>query len=160
MLPEQLWDEDDLPDGKMKRGRPSGAAMPLCWAHAEYLSLARSRVDGTPFDRPAPVYRRYVEKKVTSRVEMWTFAHQLPAIPAGKTLRIITAAPAQIRWSADGWATAHDQATQGSGFGCWSADLATDALREQADIEFTFRWQEKWEGRNFAVKLTAGSPAR
>jgi glucoamylase len=39
MLPEQLWDADDLPDGKMKRGGPTGSAMPLCWAHAEYVTL-------------------------------------------------------------------------------------------------------------------------
>ncbi|OYW73795.1 MAG: glucoamylase, partial [Verrucomicrobia bacterium 12-59-8] len=36
MLPEQLWDADDLPDRNMKRGQPTGAAMPLCWSHAEY----------------------------------------------------------------------------------------------------------------------------
>ncbi|OYW25183.1 MAG: hypothetical protein B7Z55_00065 [Planctomycetales bacterium 12-60-4] len=24
MLPEQLWDADDLPEGKMKRGSPTG----------------------------------------------------------------------------------------------------------------------------------------
>lgn len=35
MITEQLWDADDLPDGSMKRGRPTGAAMPLCWSHAE-----------------------------------------------------------------------------------------------------------------------------
>jgi len=28
MITEQLWDDDDLPDGSMKRGRPTGAAMP------------------------------------------------------------------------------------------------------------------------------------
>lgn len=42
MLPEQLWDADDLPDGKMKHGDPTGSAMPLCWSHAEYVSLVRS----------------------------------------------------------------------------------------------------------------------
>ncbi len=46
MISEQLWDADDSADGKMKRGQPTGAAMPLCWSHAEYLSLVRSRHDG------------------------------------------------------------------------------------------------------------------
>jgi integrase len=40
MLPEQLWDADDLPDGKMKRGDPTGSAMPLCWSHAEYIYIS------------------------------------------------------------------------------------------------------------------------
>ncbi len=42
MISEQLWDADDLPDGRMKCGRPTGSAMPLCWSHAEYISLVRS----------------------------------------------------------------------------------------------------------------------
>jgi glucoamylase len=32
MITEQLGDADDLSDGSMKRGRPTGAAMPLCWS--------------------------------------------------------------------------------------------------------------------------------
>ena len=42
MITEQVWDGDDLPHARMKRGCPTGAAMPLCWAHAEYVSLLRS----------------------------------------------------------------------------------------------------------------------
>jgi hypothetical protein len=37
--------------------------MPLCWAHAEYLCLVRSRADGVPFDRVAPAYERYVNQR-------------------------------------------------------------------------------------------------
>jgi glucoamylase len=46
MLPEQFWDAEDLPAGHMKFGGPTGSAMPLCWAHAEYVSLVRSAHDG------------------------------------------------------------------------------------------------------------------
>ena len=49
MLPEQLWDADDLREAKMKRGGPTGSAIPLCWAHAEYISLVRSHKDGVCF---------------------------------------------------------------------------------------------------------------
>ena len=34
MLTEQVWDGPDLPQVRMKRGCPTGAAMPLCWSHA------------------------------------------------------------------------------------------------------------------------------
>src|SRR6185503_12311424 len=51
MLPEQVWDEADLPEARMQRGAPIGAAMPLCWAHAEYVTLVRSRKEGVGFDR-------------------------------------------------------------------------------------------------------------
>jgi glucoamylase len=60
MIAEQLWDADDLPDGKMIRGRASGSAMPLCWSHAEYLSLVCSHRDRKVFDRIEPAFQRYV----------------------------------------------------------------------------------------------------
>src|SRR5579864_3981962 len=42
LLPEQVWDEPDRPDIYMYLGRPTGSAMPLMWAHAEYVKLLRS----------------------------------------------------------------------------------------------------------------------
>ena len=42
-------------------GQPAGSAVPLVWAHAEYLKLLRSAVDGKVFDRIDPVYERYCE---------------------------------------------------------------------------------------------------
>ena len=60
MITEQLWDAPDLSDGRMKRGGPTGAAMPLCWSHAEYISLVRSRHDGVCFDRVESAFQRYV----------------------------------------------------------------------------------------------------
>ena len=77
MIPEQVWDAEDLPDGGMKLGAPTGAAMPLCWSHAEYISLVRSAHDGVCFDRIEPVHERYVVQKTGSSIEMWTLAHQL-----------------------------------------------------------------------------------
>lgn len=159
MLPEQLWDRADLPDGRMKFGQHSGSAMPLCWAHAELLSLARSRNEGAPFDRPEPVYRRYAEAKTPSRMEMWTFVHQLQAIPAGKTLRIIMGASAKLHWSSDDWATVQDSEARDTGLGCWWVDLPTENLPPSANVVFTFLWQERWEGRDFGVKIgSAPSP--
>ena len=61
MLPEQVWDEADLPERSLKMGQPAGSAVPLVWAHAEYLKLLRSAVDGKVFDRIDPVYERYCE---------------------------------------------------------------------------------------------------
>jgi len=69
MLPEQLWDADDLPEKHMKFGGPTGSAMPLCWAHAEYISLVRSAHDGVCFDRVEPVFQRYAVKPVKNSHE-------------------------------------------------------------------------------------------
>jgi glucoamylase len=83
MLPEQVWDSDDLPDARLWRGRPTGSAMPLCWAHAEYLTLLRSRKDGFCFDRIPAVYQRYVQARTQSRVVIWTRSHQVRRIGKG-----------------------------------------------------------------------------
>jgi glucoamylase len=153
MLPEQLWDVDDLPEGKMKRGGPTGSAMPLCWAHAEYVTLVRSHKDGVCFDRIEPVYQRYAKAGTGSKIEMWTFVHQPQRIALGKTLRIITENAATIHWSFDGWATSNDLETRDAGFGCWFGDLPSDQLEVGARIVFTFMWQEGWEGKDFQVGI-------
>ena len=64
MITEQLWDAPDLPDGRLKRGEPTGAAMPLCWSHAEYIGLVRSRHDGVCFNRVDSAFQRYVLNRV------------------------------------------------------------------------------------------------
>ncbi len=61
LLPEQVWDADDLPERELFRGRPTGSAMPLVWAHAEYVKLVRSLADGAVFDRPGICVRRYLD---------------------------------------------------------------------------------------------------
>ncbi len=153
MLAEQLWDADDLPDGKMKRGGPAGSAMPLCWSHAEYVSLVRSHKDGVCFDRIEPVYQRYAKAKTGSKIEMWTVAHQPQRISRGKTFRIITDKAAAIHWSFDSWTTANDLVTRDAGFGCWFADLPSDQLPAGASIVFTLLWQAGWEGKDFQVAI-------
>jgi len=60
MLPEQVWDGPDIPERELVNGRPSGSAMPLVWAHAEYAKLVRSLHEGRVFDMPQQTYARYV----------------------------------------------------------------------------------------------------
>ena len=132
--------------------------MPLCWSHAEYVSLVRSHKDGVCFDRIEPVYQRYAKAKTGSRIEMWTLVHQLQRIVPGKTLRIITERAATIHWSFDGWATANDLVTRDAGFGCWFADLPADQLQAGTRIVFTLRWEDRWEGKDFQIEIAAGGP--
>jgi glucoamylase len=158
MLAEQLWDADDLPNGKMKRGGPTGSAMPLCWSHAEYVTLVRSRKDGVCFDRIEPVYQRYVKAGAVSGIEMWTLAHQMPRIAQGKTLRIITDRPVTIHWSSNDWKTPNDLASRDTGLGCWFGDLPTGQLPPGARVVFTFLWPEGWEGKDFQAIIEAPVP--
>ena len=162
MITEQIWDAPDLPDGSMKLGRPTGAAMPLCWAHAEYLSLVRSRHDGVPFDRVEAAYHRYVVNRVKSRHEIWTLRHPIRRMQQGKTLRIILPADAVIVWTTDDWKRPNEsEANHVGDLNLWFVDLPTAELARESQAEFTFFWKREktWEGRNFRVEVvenTAG----
>ena len=156
MISEQLWDAADLPEGRMRRGQPTGAAMPLCWSHAEYVSLVRSVHDGICFDRVEPAFQRYVVKPVRSRHEIWSFRHPLRRMAPGKTLRIIVMAETAITWSTDGWASTNSvDTTNNSTLNLWFADLSTENCSDGAMIEFTFFWKldQRWEGRNYSVAV-------
>ena len=141
----------------MMRGRSTGAAMPLCWAHAEYVSLVRSAHDGVCFDRVEPAFQRYVVKPETSQHEIWTFRHPLRRMPHGKILRLIVAAEATIVWSANDWASANKMdATHISALNLWFADLPTADCPDGSVVEFTLFWKEaqRWEGRNYSVAVS------
>ena len=157
MISEQLWDDQDLPEKGMKRGLPTGAAMPLCWSHAEYVSLVRSAHDGVCFDRVEPAFQRYVVNPVKNRHEMWSVRHPIRHMPSGQILRLLVAADATIVWSADDWASTNiADATHISALNVWFVDLPTEECRGGSVIEFTFLWKEaqRWEGKNFSVVVS------
>src|SRR5207244_1298687 len=62
LIAEQVWDEPDRPEIHMFRGRPTGGAMPLLWAHAEYIKLVRSAVEGRMIDLVPEVTDRYQQR--------------------------------------------------------------------------------------------------
>src|SRR5512142_362079 len=105
LLPEQIWDGPDMPDRELFFGRPSGSAMPLVWAHAEYVKLLRSLHDGRVFDMPPQTVQRYLVEQTESPCVVWRFNHKIRSLPAGKILRVETLAPAVIHWSDDDWNT-------------------------------------------------------
>lgn len=162
LLPEQIWDSAAVPARELRFGRPSGSAMPLVWAHAEYLKVVRSLVDGRPFDTPPQTVQRYLEQQTGSTLAPWRFNHKIRAAPPGGTLRVETLAPAVVHWSVDRWATTHDTATTDSGLGVHFADLPTRELPAGSEVLFTFHWPEarRWEGVDFSVVVSReGGPS-
>lgn len=153
MLPEQVWDCDDIPGRGLFKGRPSGSAMPLAWAHSEYVKLRRSIQDGRVFDQPPQASERYRVREVGSRLVIWRFEHPRPALSPGEVLRVEVLAPAVVHWTHDDWKTTEEVKTRDTGLGVHVADLATDALKGEAKVELTFYWPEadRWEGKNFPV---------
>lgn len=157
LIPEQIWDGPDLPVHGLLNGRPAGSAMPLVWAHAEYVKLLRSLADGAVFDMPPAAARRYVAEQTGSPYACWRFNNKPRWLATGETLRIETLAPAMVHWSADGWRTTHDAPSRDTGLGVHVVDLPTAELAANAAVCFTFYWPAaaRWEGVDFGVQLKA-----
>jgi glucoamylase len=155
LISEQVWDSPDLPERELFFGRPSGSAMPLVWAHAEYLKLQRSLRDGRLFDQPPQTVQRYLKEKIVSSRLTWRFNHKLRSLPPGKILRIELMAPGVVHWTADDWKTCHDLKTHDAGLGIHIADLATQKFPEGRQVKFTFHWPDadQWEGKDFMVRI-------
>ena len=156
MLPEQVWDMDDLPGAGMLRGRPSGAAMPLVWAHAEYVKLLRSTMEKRVFDRVELVAERYAVPRSRSKVEVWRQQRAVTRMRAGCKLRVEAEEMFHLRWTADGWRTCHSTPATGVGHAGFFVD-ADPAMGEGTAerLEFTRYWpeREQWEGRNHQVEI-------
>jgi glucoamylase len=155
MIPEQVWDSNDIPNRGLFYGRPSGSAMPLAWAQAEYVKLCRSLSEGRVFDTPPQTIERYLIKQTGSAYTVWRFNNKCDSMLAGKTLRIEVLAPAMIHWSTDNWRTATDTDTRDTGLGLYVADLSTQKFKPETQIVFTFYWpgDRHWEGTDFSLQL-------
>ena len=71
LLPEQVWALSSKPEAHMFFGRPTGGAMPLSWAHAEYIKLVRSAADSQVFDLISEVTDRYRARRQAVPMEVW-----------------------------------------------------------------------------------------
>lgn len=151
LLPEQVWDDSNHSE---RLGRPTGGARPLAWAHAEYLKLVRSVVDGQVFDQIQPVFERYRTRNRGKPMEIWKFNRQPRRLAAGSRLRIQAAAAFRLRWTADCWQTITDSVSTPTGLGSEYVDIAVRP-GQRAPIQFTFFWTqaEHWEGRDFRVEV-------
>ena len=157
LLPEQVWDAPDIPERELLRGRPSGSAMPLAWAHAEHVKLLRSLADGRVFDMPPQPRQRYQIEGVRSRHCVWRFNNKCRRLSAGSVLRVEVLAAASVHWSSDRWRTIHDTPTRDSGFGIHFADLDTAGLPAGGAVVFTLYWpgDDRWEGADYSLAIDA-----
>lgn len=153
LIPEQVWDSQDIPEYGLYLGKASGSAMPLVWAHAEYMKLCRSLKARRIFDMPAQTRERYLVNKVESNLFIWNFHTQYRNAPKGRILRVQARAAAIIKWTSDDWSTSHEIATLDSGIGVHFADLSTAHLDHGQKVTFTFYWQESgtWENKNYTI---------
>ena len=164
MMPEQVWDEESRPEDGLEFGKPAGSAVPLVWAHAEYLKLLRSAVDGKVFDRIDPVYDRYCDPKGRrqrrAKLEFYSRRRPIQKMVAGDTLRIVDDTRFDVVWSVDEWKTTQSTLSRSLGSAGYSADLLPTASNhgtngECVGLSWTLHWpeQNRWLGYNVEVKI-------
>lgn len=154
LIPEQIWDGPDNPAAHLRFGGPTGAAMPLLWAHSEYVKLQRSVTDAKVFDRIDAVYDRYAGASAKpAAIEVWKFNHQAPSVTAGTRLRVQADKPFLLHWTSDEWQNSTDTRSTATALGIDFADI--QAPQQEGPIRFTFLWaaEDRWEGKDYEVKI-------
>jgi len=155
LMPEQIWDEADIPEHELFRGKPAGSAMPLVWAHSEHIKLLRSLADGAVFDMPPQTVERYIRNRTGSPLRIWRSSNPITHLPMGKQLRVEVPGSAVVHWTANNWATVQDANTVQSKFGTHFVDLPVDQMTLGQVVEFTLYWHANghWEGENYKVEI-------
>lgn len=155
MLPEQVWDEDDIPSAYMFRGRSAGSATPLMWAHAEYIKLLRSVSTGHVFDLIPIVASRYLPALGRKDLEVWKLTRRVRRMIAGDTLRILWKGRFRVRWSF-GNTDQHEAASADSGLDIGYVDIQTPAT-QASTLHFTFLQSDAMvlDHTVYEVELTA-----
>ena len=157
LIPEQVWDGPPIPARGLAPGEPSGSAMPLVWAHAEYVKLVRSLADGAVFDMPPHTVRRYAQGKQQARCRPWRPDCPVPRIPAGRILRLDLPQASIVLYTRDAWRTQAEIATRDTGLGLHVAEIWTEGMTAGESVVFTWRDAQAgvWHGRNHEVAIAA-----
>ncbi len=157
MLPEQVWDAAPLADRRLLPGRPSGSAMPLAWAHAEFIKLFVSWQQGRPLDLPSAVWQRYQGRRPRARHAFWLPQAPLSRIMPSTDLYVAMQEPGIVHWGVDDWQMIEDVATEDTGLGLHVALLITRDLHPGQRIRFTWRSAAsgRWSGQDALVTVGA-----
>ncbi len=165
MMPEQVWDGPPLPGRLLQPGKPTGSAMPLVWAHAEFLKLLRARADKRPLELLKCVETHLRRKAPHAGAWHWRTDTPFDALPADRELLIDLGEPFVLHIGFDGWQAAEDRKSAPLPFGRHGVRLARSELAGRTNLDFTlYRTQaEAWDGTDYHVRLAdagASQPAR
>ena len=153
LIPEQVWDADAIPERNLFPGKPSGSAMPLVWAHGEYLKLYAARASKQPIERLTAVETRYGRQAVEAATWFWRDQAPFTQLPASRGLVIEAAAPFTLHAGFDGWQETGDRDSAPLGLGMHGVRLAPDELTTHTSIQFTRRFESGYEGRDWQIAL-------
>ncbi|MGH7498983.1 MAG: glycoside hydrolase family 15 protein [Gemmatimonadales bacterium] len=158
LLPEQAWDAAPIPERGLHPGRPSGSAMPLLWAHAEFLQLLAGCDLGRPFQLLRTVKDRYGGRRPDASTWHWRAETDFAALPPGRALLIEDRVPFTLHYAFDDWSAARDRAAEEQGLGMFGVRLSAEDLASRDEIRFTRRFGDEWEGLDHRIALGVPAP--
>jgi glucoamylase len=154
LFPEQVWDAADSPDPRYYFGAPTSAAIPLAWAHAEYIKLVRSIGLGHAVDRIAPVYERYAARTAPEpKIDVWSKNRHPRTVRIGTALRFIYSEDFLVRWTTDDWQNTNDTQAARNALNLHYADIPVP--QQNGAVRFTLCWmgRQEWDAREYTVSV-------
>lgn len=147
LLPEQVWDTTPLLSRELLPGRPSGSAMPLLWAHAEFLKLLIARDQARPLELLKEVEKRYGDATL-HHAAAWHWREEVPALRIENRIALLIEDRRSftLHFGFDGWQMVQDREALAQPFGIWAVRFTADELSHHSELDFTRRYPSAWEG--------------
>jgi glucoamylase len=155
LLPEQIWDAAPIPRRDLRPGKPTGSAMPLLWAHAEFLKLAAAQGDRRPIEMLDVVQDRYQGRRPRADAWRWREDMPFPTLPPGRAIVFERYAPFELHYGFDGWQDVQSRQSEPIGFDLHGARLDPQDLSGRSRLDFTWRDQASgaWRNADFFIQL-------
>jgi glucoamylase len=155
LIPEQVWDAAPIERANLQPGRPSGSAMPLVWAHGEFIKLAASLQLRQPSDRPEEIWRRYAGKRPQITCAHWTLRMPVSNAPRGRPICFLFEQPMRIHWGRDDWQDISTELTNPGFLGLHIAEISAERLAKANAIRFALQdvGSGQWGGGDRMIRI-------
>jgi glucoamylase len=162
LIPEQVWDSPPIPEHSLEPGKPTGSAMPLVWAHAEFLKLLCARAQKRPLELLRSVENHLRDKAARPGTLHWRADTPVNALPAGRDLLVEADKPFLLHFGFDGWRDAQDLRSTPLPFDRHGVRLTRGALARGDVLDFTryFIDEARWDGVDQHIQLVPADTQR
>lgn len=154
LIPEQVWDTEPIPKRGLAPGRPTGSAMPLLWAHAEYIKLATLTDRDHPIEHLPDQALAALDDPHARPLWHWHQDGAFNSIPRGTGISIEFTQPFTLHWGAGSWGQPQDTDSQPIGLGLHAVQLGDKEMGDADAIVFTayLHNDRAWTGHDERVE--------
>jgi glucoamylase len=154
LIPEQVWDSEAIPERGLAPGKPTGSAMPLVWAHGEFLKLLYASQQKRPLELLTCVDVHLRRERKTGTWH-WCVEAPFDVLPGDRELLIEMNAPFLVHFGFDGWQGTEDRPSSPLPLGRHGVRLGRAELTGRGALDFTLYLmnESRWQGVDYQVRL-------